>query len=450
MADNPATGPADANAAADRPGKLREWVTSTVLIVFTIAVGLLCVLVLSCTLTQSRMSSISIDGVSVSIWKIDDIGTQWAAIREQIGEQSQALSGAETGLSAAVKNDVEHEIKYRPARTDIDARLQAFIARVSAFDEKLANALRDEGPLERVNRIDAAKDDLLKTHPELQQPINDIIKLGETYRPIDSRRIEVKAAVKAKKDQVIDLQARGKSLRASLDALFAEFSTKKPLDEPTRARLENALFELYSGNSKFFVPLIVLPPDILTLVLVISMGVLGSALQMTHALFKRNRVERAGVYFLRLSVGAITALVIFIVAKAGVPVIADASRLGGDAAINPYFVSFLAIISGLMSENAILSVQTQGARFFAPETVPEPVRWARSDLREAFKQAGRNPDNVRQLLNAEDGQFNAWISGKEPLPGSAQTMIAGVLEKSRRDLFTDIPPEEAKGSADQA
>ena len=48
---------------------------------------------------------------------------------------------------------------------------------------------------------------------------------------------------------------------------------------------------------------------------------------MTHALFQNNQVENPGVYFLRVSVGAITALVIFIVAKAGVPVIADASRL---------------------------------------------------------------------------------------------------------------------------
>jgi hypothetical protein len=101
-------------------------------------------------------------------------------------------------------------------------------------------------------------------------------------------------------------------------------------------------------------------------------------------------------------VGAITALVIFIVAKAGVPVIADASRVGGDAPINPYFVSFLAIISGLMSENAILSVQTQGARFFAPDAVPEQLRWARFDLRDAFKEANRNPDNVRRLLNVEE------------------------------------------------
>ena len=185
---------------------------------------------------------------------------------------------------------------------------------------------------------------------------------------------------------------------------------------PTRVRVENALFELYSGKilGSSMNWLLVMPPDILTLVLVISMGVLGSALQMTHALFRQNRIERPGAYLLRLGVGAITALVIFIVAKAGVPVIADASRLGGDAPINPYFVSFLAIISGLMSENAIMMVQAQGAKFFAAETAADPQRWARFDLHEAFTKANRNPNNVKRLLSADEISSMAGCPGRTP------------------------------------
>jgi hypothetical protein len=238
-----------------------------------------------------------------------------------------------------------------------------------------------------------------------------------------------------------------KSSATSLDAMFTQISAK--LDDPSSARIENALYELHSGRGpfgRFINMLVTTQPDILTLGLVILMGVLGSALQMTYALFKRNRIERTGAYFLRLSVGAITALVIFIVAKAGVPVIADASRMGGDAPINPYFVSFLAIISGLMSENAIQSVQSYGARFFAQEAAPETLRWARQDLREAFKKANRDPARVRELLNADDAQFEAWISGKERMPANVQTMIAGVLEMPRRELFTDMPPDEEKAA----
>jgi hypothetical protein len=434
----------DTSAAEDGPGKFRTMLISTLLIVFTISVGLVCVLVLSCTLTQMRMSSISIDGVNVSIWKLDDIRKQWTGIRAQIVEQSDALSKAESELSLEAKKDAENDIKYRPVRTALDGRLEEFNFRVRVFDEDLAKAMSAQSPAEQVGRLNAAQESL-KAHPELMPLIEQITKLYATYEPIYDERVRVKATLKAKNEQVAGLQASGKSLRASLDDLFAQFS-KKQIDDPTRARVENALFELYSGGflGTFINKLIVTQPDILTLGLVILMGVLGSALQMTHALFNLKRLESVGAYLLRLSVGAITALVIFIVAKAGVPVIADASRLGGDAPINPYFVSFLAIISGLMSENAILSVQTQGARFFAPESAPEQLRWARSDLREAFKTANRNPDNVKHLLGAEDSQFDAWISGKEPLPGNAQVMIAGVLETLRRDLFTDLPPEETK------
>jgi hypothetical protein len=434
----------DATAAEDGPSKFRAMLTSTLLIVFTMSVGLVCVLVLSCTLTQTRMSSISIDGVNISIWKLDDIRKQWSGIRAQIVDQSDALSKAESELSLEAKKDAENDIKYRPVRTALDGRLEEFNFRVRVFDGDLAKAMSEKSPAEQVGRLNAAQENL-KAHPELMPLIEQITALYATYEPIYDERMKVKATLKAKNEQVAGLKASATSLRASLDDLFAQFS-KKQIDDPTRARVENALFELYSEGflGTFINKLIVTPPDILTLGLVILMGVLGSALQMTHALFKLNRLESVGAYLLRLSVGAITALVIFIVAKAGVPVIADASRLGGDAPINPYFVSFLAIISGLMSENAILSVQTQGARFFAPESAPEQLRWARSDLREAFKTANRNPDNVKHLLGVEDSQFDAWMSGKEPLPGNAQLMIAGVLETPRRDLFTDLPPEETK------
>jgi hypothetical protein len=98
------------------------------------------------------------------------------------------------------------------------------------------------------------------------------------------------------------------------------------------------------------------------------------------------------------------------------------------------------------SENAVLSIQAQGTRFFAPQT--EPLRWARVDLRDKFKAANRNPENVSRLLTVEASQFDAWISGKDSIPANAQMMIAGVLEMPRRDLFTDLPPEQAKQSVD--
>lgn len=75
-----------------KAGGLAGWLTSTILIVFTLVIGLLCVLVLSCTLTQTRMSTISVDGVVVSIWKLNSIGRQWADIRTELAEHSDQLT----------------------------------------------------------------------------------------------------------------------------------------------------------------------------------------------------------------------------------------------------------------------------------------------------------------------------------------------------------------------
>jgi hypothetical protein len=434
----------DTASNTEEVSKFRQNVTSILLVLFTGFVGLLCILVLACTLTQTRLSTISIDGVTISIWKLDDTRTQCKKIRDRIRDQSEALIKAKQELDDAQQNLANDDGVYRPARTPLDAELQALRAGISGYEPDLAKAMVGS-PGEQVSMLGTAKDRLLKAHPELQESIGKIADLDKAYEPIYAERMTLEAKATVKKGQVKALNDSLASLQDSLDGLFRQFSAK-PLDDPTRVRLENALFELYSG--KFLGAsmnwLLIMPPDILTLALVILMGVLGSALQMTHALFRQNRIERPGAYFLRLGVGAITALVIFIVAKAGVPVIADASRLGGDAPINPYFVSFLAIISGLMSENAIMMVQAQGAKFFAAETAADPQRWARFDLHDTFAKANRSPTNVRQLLNAENAQFEGWISGKDALPGAAQTMIAGVLGMSQRELFTDIPPDDAK------
>jgi hypothetical protein len=181
-------------------------------------------------------------------------------------------------------------------------------------------------------------------------------------------------------------------------------------------------------------------PDVLTLFLVILMGVLGSALQITHAFFIENRIESPGSYFLRVCVGAITALVIFIVAKAGVPVIADATKLGGEAPINPYFVSFIAIISGLMSENAIASVQAKGAKFFGSNAPGDAERWARDDLSNLLQPPDMSLKAMSEYLGSTEDVTKAILSGKSTATAEQQKTIALYLRRQVRDLFSDMPP----------
>jgi hypothetical protein len=170
VADKVAT---DASAAEEPTSKLVEMITSFGLIAFTIAVGLLCVLVLACTLTQTRMSGMSIDGVNISIWKLNDIRKQWNDIRLQISKQSRSLPPAETTRVDAEKNFNDYDIYYKPARTALDELLEEFHFVVQPFDPALAKAMAGNSPAEQMGRLNAAKGSL-KDHPELQPLIGKI------------------------------------------------------------------------------------------------------------------------------------------------------------------------------------------------------------------------------------------------------------------------------------
>jgi len=418
------------------------------LILLTLCVALACILLLTSTLTQSRITSVSIDGVNVNIRKFEDVRGRWADLREQIRLKVVARD-TETANQIALNAENQKFLEiYTPARTSIDADLQVYGEYIGAFDPKLGAQITDAehlSPVERLNIIDFKTSDLMKQHPDITDKTKSIVAAGQTYKTIDQQRIFLKV-----KTQNFNAQSKSNNyngeitaLNDSLNSIFENFGHN--VDASTRAKIENSFFELYTDDSigHYLNMMIVAPPDILTLTLVVSMGILGSALQMTHALFVDNRTQTLGAYVLRLSVGAITALVIFIVTKAGVPVVADAARFGGDAPINPFFVSFLAIISGLMSENAIAFVEAQGNKVFSTSAVDDKMRWARADMHELFEKAGRKPEALRSILGVEQNDFDDWISGRTAAPGDVQKIIAGTLGSTPRELFSDIPPEDA-------
>jgi len=441
-------------AAPDSPERqgpfanLRKAITSFVLITFTALTGLFCLLVLSSTLMQGRMSSIAVNGVPLSIWKIEDIRRQWAEVRQVVGILSQSITEAEQSRANHTRIAALVEGEFRAKRQALIIRLDEMQFRIRAVDREFANTIESgrEDPSQRFVNISVLQSQLLTEHPGLKPLYDELESAFRDYGKARDNNTAAKSAGDAIIQQIKTLQDATAGSAQSLEALFAQISPGAKLDDSTRSRVETALYEFISIGGLFGVlnrGFVTTNPDTLTLILVIMMGILGSSLQMTYALLRQHRLESLGTYCLRLCVGAITALVIFIVAKAGVPIIADASRLGGDAAINPYFVSFLAIISGLMSENAILSVQTQGARFFGAEATAEPKRWARQDLRKAFEAGNRDPERVKRLLQASDEEFEGWVSGKEPIPPNVQMIIAGVLQTPPRDLYTDIPPDQA-------
>jgi hypothetical protein len=421
-------------------GSSKGILASIVLIGFTLIIGFICVVVLAATLTQARVSSLAIEGVSLSIRKLDTVRQQWATIRDQQQRQSKALGIALIKRAETSGQKTAAESLYNIAKNDLVSLLEEFNFRAKPFNEALAAAISGQSPAEQVGRIEAANE-MLRVHPELVPFLQQIHDDYTKFQAAADQRTAKQAADTAVINEIDNLKNGLQESKESLEALFG--TIKSNLDEAGRSRIENALYELQPTAgifSKISNKLVTAQPDVLTLFLVILMGILGSALQITHAFFNENRLQNPGSYFLRVCVGAITALVIFIVAKAGVPVIADASKLGGEAPINPYFVSFLAILSGLLSENAIASVQAQGAKFFGPDVPGAPDRWARNNLNDLLQAPELSLKKLCEYLGTTEDVTKSILAGKAKATSDQQKTISIYLRREVRDLFSDLPP----------
>jgi hypothetical protein len=318
--------------------------------------------------------------------------------------------------------------------------------RIAALDAEYAKSLANQGAesdvdiAKEVGLLSSERDRLRDKFPELVPQIDKLLVAHKDYASRIESTSRWTSEIRAIEDDIKQLTSVLETGEEAIQNLFR--SIKRDLDENSRSRIVGSLHELNimlnNPASLLVFWFVVLQADLLTLTLVICMGVLGSSLQMTHAYFKGDAPRKIGSYFLRLSVGAMAALVIFIVAKAGVPVIADPARLGGDATINPYFVSFLAIISGLLSENAIANIQSQGARVFGGNGGVD--RWARRDITPDLEQQNLTVESLATHLGFDETTVRKILKGEEKISPGDQKLIALAVRGSPRELFTDIAP----------
>ena len=381
-------------------------------LMFLIACSLLtAVLIFSATQFQIRFANLLLDGGSLSIWKAEQLRQQWREsqaasrqtmttlrnqvndTREQLGRVisqrnlvRQSIADASNEAARATKEIVE---SIEKVDTQFSARLKS--APPDQFSailvEKIgALSLSDKNLSDKVARYNKTQDNLqdlksrLNTLNEQMRSINDVLTFN---------REGLKAAEES--GRLVLTSKEGEDLKGE-----------------QRIQIENAIFEfdaMYTGIlGKTAYKLTLFPSDVLVLMLVISMGLLGSSLQLIYIWIMQIEQKNVAFYILRPFFGVITAFVIFIVAKAGIPLIADPSRVGANAPINPYFISFLAIISGLLSERALAALLRLGSSYFRETDTGEPARWARSDLRREFELAHRDPNVLRKMLKAKDSE----------------------------------------------
>jgi hypothetical protein len=214
-----------------------------------------------------------------------------------------------------------------------------------------------------------------------------------------------------------------------------------------------------------------MPGDYLTLILTLAMGALGSLLYITKRFveevlgrYKLNadtRLEPISWFLFRPILGMITALVMFIFVKAGQLSIANPGASGsGQAELNPYLVSFVAIASGYLCWQAIERIQKAGERFFQGSI--ENPRWAYG-LQQAIEAHGRSLTkkhgeaeaktdtenalargitSVAQQVKVSEEQLKRWGNQKDQVPQNMQSQLTQLLSINPPLLFTDIPPDQ--------
>lgn len=441
MADTPikARVPHGDGTTGQTPANWVTRLTSFLLVATTLLIGALSVLFLSATLAQSRLSSITIDGVNLNIWKLAYVGQQWVGLRKLRETKLEERARLEAKRGEVVTEVALAEDNWRLKWVVMGPLLDLLSQRVqkTGFEFDSSDTEHATGVIEKVLTQRA---ELQGKHPDLGPLLDRIEKLSDDFAKAHEQRAKVRQTSTWVLLGIGGLVEDVKSTDERLGEIFV--SLKPNMDVSTRSRVENAFYELFSGADlrSLWRSLVMTQPDTLTLWLVLLMGVLGSSLQVTHAFFKTGVAAGMGAYLLRLSVGALAALIIFIVAKGGVPVVADFSRLGGDAAINPYFVSFLAIISGLLSENAIANIQAQGTRFFGQAGAQGQNRWTRRDVTSELQQAKIEMAELAQYFGESEERAAAMVKGEAPMTPAQQQTLALALRSDRRDLYTDIAP----------
>ena len=187
--------------------------------------------------------------------------------------------------------------------------------------------------------------------------------------------------------------------------------------------------------------LVTLQPEILTLMLVMVMGALGALIHVTQGYLKQETEESWAVFLFRPLLGVVSALAIYILARAGVLVVSDSGQSAGNAGLSPFFVSFLAIISGLLAESAISNIREAGKNFLKPVDTLETLRWSNGIAEEIEAQApNKELENLVTILGLPEREVDDIVNGRIPAPEHTQTAIAAWLDKQPRQLFTDLKP----------
>ena len=186
-----------------------------------------------------------------------------------------------------------------------------------------------------------------------------------------------------------------------------------------------------------------MPADFVIFFLAMAMGAVGGALSTMRELVQEGRNPKLREYVLRPALGAMVAIAVFTLFKAGQLVISNNvnPQLGDALNLNPFLTAFIGLISGLVAKQAITSVELAGASFFAAREEQKSV-YAREELK---KKIGDLPEDdkekLRSILKVSEKDLDNWQDETRPIPKQASEILSAFLHMKKRELFAEEPKD---------
>jgi hypothetical protein len=433
-------------------------------------------------------------GMPIELRSITDLYSQWKVNSEQIYAETDRYNIISAFLQNKIDSgrDLETSMSsyYADCRGEIANFVSGIRAKIEPLDGQYANVLKVN--IERSNfcRKDQAETflnnylklvSLVEVGRKMAQPKSDDADKIPKKESVESKIIDIVKATDTKpiEDIVEDYLDRTRAVYAVIVVNTAQMQKWRGEQQDIREQLNDLrinnsrLFNF--GGHKFddgigdyltslayfegierkpyigwFIPdFSKMPPDTLTLILVLAMGSLGGTIQLSRKHLASLDADdgqkiQPSYYLFRPFLGAITALSVFILAKAGVLVASVPSPGGEPVNLSPFFISFLGIVSGLLAEQAIETIERVGERFFSATAAEAPERWAYG-LGTALKGSGgtdaeyeKTLRELSKLLAKSEDQIEKWMKEEEPVPDASQKLIAAFFHLPMRTLFTDL------------
>lgn len=411
--------------------------------------GMFVVFSLSAHQLQYQIYSLNADrerDQQISVWQILQTHAQWKAISLEIDSQTVRLQKLSSDRIQAGDDLQKADTENLRANISCSGKLAVFQQNLPLLGEALNCNRSDEAAI-------SSAVGFMDDGAEKQKLTTQLKELSESIDAVEASIMEL--TIKDQKRHAIDGQYQALNEAYNVNIAKRETLLNDDQNLGTKAGdFLNALDYMGGKEALWFIPSFTsMPSDTLKLILVLSMGALGGTISLTRSYLAQKKSlaeDRIGgaYYTFRPFLGAITALSIFILAKAGVLIISTPDQGAGGAELSPYFLSFIGIISGMLADSALDTIQRTGNNWFKNSEVSRDL-WAyglgkalAGDPNAKKEQRDKNlEDNMALLsetLDVSVPTIMKWVDEKQKVPASMQALISAFVRIPPRELFSDV------------